>query len=199
MSEFRPTIRTSMQMSRASVDALRTAQLQKDFPACLSPEPTHFPKKILRIPHFHLLDTQSTAVFKPGLKTVSFQKTQKCWSQAQSPVSDPSHQPLRVYSPRQRRRSALTPGFSYRFREDWQTHPVEIESGSPNEQKDSIPIRGIVSPARRKPHIKPEIGFLTHNTAHLDYLTATAAVLTCTKDLVRRHTSQKVPARLLKF
>ena len=218
MSESRPKIRTSMQMSRASVDALKAAQLQENLRAWLSPEPTNLPKKILKIPHFHLLDTQSAAAFRPEVKTVSFDKAKTPLSLTQSPVSDPSHRPIRIYSSSQRRRSAVTPAFTHIFKEDWQpptspnllgTSPKPVETGathesvSSDELESSIQIRGIVSPNRRKRLANRPVGSLAPSrlaaTWSFEYLMATAGVLTCTKDLVRRHTWQKIPARLLKF
>lgn len=219
MSTPLPKIRTSMQMSRESIEALRSLCRQAE--ASL-PSPPLLPKKILKIPQFSLLESASPGpVPKTEPRAIISIRSKKVFSVAQSPVSDPTYKPDKFQQAAQRhnfnsrRRSALGPAISQIFKEDIQpiASPAPSESLFPvpalkpvssDEFDESSNSEGMTSPAVRRPlglskTPRPTIPPVRNEgPALLEYSIATAKVLTTTRDLVKRHATQKVPARFFK-
>ena len=103
MSESLPKIRTSMQMSKASIDALRSFQLSSQVRTQSDTESVPFPKKILKIPEFNLVD--SAAEINP--KAVSFHQPQRTTISGLSPASDPTHSHPAFHSHRKSRKHVV--------------------------------------------------------------------------------------------
>jgi hypothetical protein len=220
MSESLPKIRTSMQMSQASIEALRSLAHHPEVPPS---SPPLLPKKILKIPHFHLVNPPpSDQNPKPERKVVAFDRSKKAFSVVQSPVSDPTHKPdlfeqaLKQYDYSRRRCSAQVPETPHLFKEDilrvaspTPAVPLHIVPAmnpvSSDEVDDSSQSEGITSPPPKRSYRLSKTPRATmapiryEGPALLEYSIATARVLTSTRDLMKRHMTQKIPARLLKF
>lgn len=220
MSKSLPKIRTSMQMSRESVEALRSLCRQSEVHP---PSPPLLPKKILKIPQFHTQEPTPDPVSKAEPRATISINPKKAFSVAQSPVSDPTYKPDKFqqaaqrYTTSQRRRSALGPTISQIFKED--TPPVAspapseplfpvpaLKPVSSDELDESSQSEGRASPVVKKPYelsmtprATPALVRNEGSALLLEYSFATAKVLSSTRDVVKRHAIRKVPARLFQI
>ena len=209
-----------MQMSQASIEALRSLAHKSEV---LPTSPPLLPKKILKIPQFHLaIASPSDQNPKRERKVVVCDKPKKAFSVVQSPVSDPTHKPdlfeqaVKRYDYSRRRCSAQVPEITHLFKEDVpqvvsptpaaplytvpDLHPVSSDELDNSSQSDDITSPPPKYSNRLSKTPRATVAPIRYEgPALLEYSIATARVLTSTRDLMKRHMIQKIPARLYKF
>lgn len=218
MSESLPKIRTSMQMSQASIEALRSLAHNSEVHSSSQPL---LPKKILKIPQFDLaIAHTSEQNSRSEHKAVTFDKAKKAFSVVQSPVSDPTHKPdlfeqeVKRYNYIRRRCSAQVSETTHLFKEDVPQVPsptpadplptvpalVPVSSGELDDQGEEVtsppPPKRLNRLSKTPRATVAPMRF--DGPALLEYSIATSRVLTSTRDLMKRHMTQKLPARFLK-